>query len=180
MSRLLYALAVGLVGAGIVHIAILFLIPAYSERDAWSRLTEMADLYGVTPLEVPAGEKPLIRSADPFFKAIACRFDLADGIAHVGGTGEVPFWSVSVYDRNGQNVYSFNDHTQEGTTLDFAVMTPAQIVEVRKELPAALERSVFVEANIGEGIVVIRAFAPDDSYAAIVSTFLKSVSCGVV
>ena len=179
MPRFIYALLVGLVGAGIVHIAILLLLPSYSERDAWSRLSEMADVYGVTPLDVPAGEKPIIRSADPFFKAVACRFDLADGIAHIEADGDVPFWSASVYDRNGQNVYSFNDRTQTGPSLDFAVMTPAQIVEVRKELPAALDQAVFVEASLGEGIVVVRAFVPDESYSSIVATFLRTVSCGV-
>lgn len=179
MHRVLYAVLVGLVGAGIVHVVILLLLPSYSQRDAWSRLTEMADLYGVTPIDVPPGERPLLRSADPFFRSVACRFDLADGIAHIGADGEVPFWSASVYDRTGQNVYSFNDRTQTGPSLDFAVMTSAQIIEVRKELPQSLEQSVFVEANIGEGIVVVRAFVPDSTYVKPVEDFLKTVDCGV-
>ncbi|MBX3575872.1 MAG: DUF1254 domain-containing protein [Rhizobiaceae bacterium] len=179
MHRVLYAVLVGLVGAGIVHVVILLLLPTYSQRDAWSRLTEMADMYGVAPIDVMPGERPLLRTADPFFHSVACRFDLADGIAHVGADGKVPFWSVSVYDRTGQNVYSFNDRTQTGPSLDFAVMTSAQIVEVRKELPQSLEQSVFVEANIGEGIVVVRAFIPDSTYERPVEDFLKTVDCGV-
>ena len=54
MLRLLYALLVGIVGAGIVHIVVLLLVPSYSERDAWSRLSEMADLYGIAPLDAAA------------------------------------------------------------------------------------------------------------------------------
>jgi len=38
VARLLYAVVLGLVGAAIVHIAVLFLLPRLSERDAWSRL----------------------------------------------------------------------------------------------------------------------------------------------
>ena len=46
-----------------------------------------------------------------------------------------PFWSVSVYDRSGQNIYSFNDRTPPDGNLDFVVLTPAQMIELRKDLP---------------------------------------------
>ena len=49
MLKLLYALLVGLFGAGIVHIAILFLVPDFSERDVWSRLAMVSDYYRVVP-----------------------------------------------------------------------------------------------------------------------------------
>jgi uncharacterized membrane protein len=179
MLRAFYALILGLVGAGIVHISILLLLPSFSERDAWSRLTELADLYGVASVDTAQGERPILRSADPLFTAVACRFDLRDGIAHVQADTLVPFWSASVYDRNGQNVYSFNDRTSLGAPLDFAVMTPAQIVEVQKELPVALESAVFVEAPIDEGIMVVRAFIPDSSWTRIVRGFLRTVTCSV-
>ena len=37
--------------------------------------------------------------------------------------------------------------------LDFVIVTPTQMIDMRKELPADLESSVFVEADVGEGIV---------------------------
>src|SRR5690606_14462883 len=116
-----YALLLGLVGAGIVHIAILLLLPVLSERDSWSRLATAGDLYALVRLHGGPGSEPLVRSWDPLFDARACRFDLTEGIVHVFADGSVPFWSVSVYDRNGQNIYSFNDRTGSGGNLDFAV-----------------------------------------------------------
>ena len=167
-----------LVGAGIVHIAVLFLLPQFSDRDAWSRLAMAADLYrrrrGSTPT---AGEPPVVKSIDPLFYAAACRFDLGEGIVHVRAPGKVPFWSVSVYDRGGQNIYSFNDRTAEGGVLDFVVLTPAQMIEVRKQLPEEFERSIFVETSVDEGIVVIRSFVPDQSWRQTVTSFLRDVSC---
>ncbi|TGV75985.1 DUF1254 domain-containing protein, partial [Mesorhizobium sp. M00.F.Ca.ET.149.01.1.1] len=50
MRRLLHALILGLLGAGIVHIVVLFLVPEFSERDAWSRLAMASDLYKMTRL----------------------------------------------------------------------------------------------------------------------------------
>ncbi|MGE0501473.1 MAG: DUF1254 domain-containing protein [Rhizobiaceae bacterium] len=177
MIRFVYALLLGIVGAGIVHIAILLLLPVLSERDSWSRLAAAGDLYSVVRLNGGPEEPALLRSWDPLFDARGCRFDLSEGIVHVYADGDVPFWSVSVYDRNGQNIYSFNDRTGSGGNLDFAVVTPVQMIEIRKELPAAFQSSIFVEAAADQGIVVVRAFVPDSTWKGIVGRYLDGVSC---
>lgn len=177
MYRLLYAVAIGLFGAGIVHIVILLMVPDFSERDAWSRLAMVSGQYKMVRLDAETGEQPLVRSVDPLFYAAACRFDLSEGAVRIATPGTVPFWSTSIYDRNGQNIYSFNDHTPTGGNLDLVVLTTAQMIEFRKELPTNFERSIFVEAAIDEGIVVIRAFVPDESWKPAVSRFLDQASC---
>ncbi|CCV05148.1 conserved hypothetical protein [Mesorhizobium metallidurans STM 2683] len=176
MRKLLHAILLGLLGAGIVHIIVLLLVPEFSERDAWSRLAMASDLYKMTRLDAEAGGAPVVKSVDPLFYAAACRFDLADGMVRVKAPGNVPFWSVSVYNRSGHNVYSFNDRSTTGL-LDSVVLTPAQMIEVRKDLPEELQGAIFVEAPIDEGIFVIRAFVPDDSWKPTVSRFLDRGSC---
>ncbi len=176
MSRLIHAVFLGLLGAGIVHIIVLMLVPNYSQRDAWSALAERSNFYILTQLN-PPGVAPLINSLDPLFDAVACRFDLSDGPMRVHASGEVPYWSLSVYDRVGQNVYSVNDRASADGSLDFVVASPAQMVEMRNDLPAAFERSVFIEANVGEGIVVLRAFVPDESWRPTVTRYLQGAAC---
>jgi uncharacterized membrane protein len=177
MRRLLHAILLGLLGAGIVHIIVLLLVPEFSERDAWSRLAMASDLYRMTRLDAEAGGAPVVKSVDPLFYAAACRFDLADGMVRVKAPGNVPFWSVSVYDRGGHNIYSFNDHSATGRVLDTVVLTPAQMIEIRKDLPEELQGAIFVEAPIYEGMFVIRSFVPDDSWKPVVSRFLEQSSC---
>lgn len=172
-----YAVLVGLVGAGIVHIVILLRLPAFSERDAWSNLAARAPLYQVARISDRPGAPALLQSPDPFVDAVACRFDLTEGIAHLSGPGGVPFWSASVYDRNGQNIYSFTDRTATSGALDFVVATPIQMTEVRKALPQEFRASVFVEAPLEEGIVVIRSLVPDESYRPEVAAFLDGIAC---
>jgi uncharacterized membrane protein len=176
MARFLHAIFVGLVGAGIVHIAVLLLIPAYSQRDAWSTLSEQANFYAVTRLD-PANSAPLIGSLDPLLSAAACRFDLSDGPVRMHGAGEVPYWSVSVYDRSGQNVFSFNDTSTPERVLDFVVATPAQMIGLRNDLPPTFEDSVFIEADIGEGIAVVRVFTPDESWEPTITSYLRDLGC---
>ena len=176
MARLLHALLLGLIGAGIVHVAVILLLPRLTEKDAWSRLAEAGALY--VPIIADDADGPrLVEAPDPFLRIMACRFDLADGPLRVTAKGSVPFWSASVYDRAGDNIYNFSDRTAAGAELDFVVITPAQMIEMRKELPPELEQAIFVEADVGEGIVVVRAFEPDSSWKAILQRYMRSMSC---
>lgn len=177
MNRLVYAVLVGLVGAGIVHISILFLVPVLTVQDAWSRLASLTGYYAVSRISGTGEAAPIIKAVDPLFEAAACRFDLGDGIAHITGEGEVPFWSISVYDRSGQNLFSFNDRTATNTDLDVAVLSPLQMVEMRKDMPATFQNSIFVEARIEEGIIVVRSFVPDETWRAKVNRFLDEITC---
>ncbi len=178
MARLVYTLLVGLVGAAIVHIAILLLLPVLSERDAWSRLASVGNLFEVVPLARSGGPAGVML-ADPFIEARACRFDLEAGIAHVTAASGAPFWSVSLYDRRGYNVYSFNDRTVSGGVLDLAIVSPAQMIELRKDLPDSLAGAILVEMARPLGIVVVRAFRPDPAFAPIVGGFLDSIGCAI-
>lgn len=176
MRRFFHACLLGLIGAGIVHISILLLVPFYSQKDAWSALSEQANFYRVTRLD-PAGRQPLIDSLDPLFQAVACRFDLSDGVVRFSGAGTAPYWSISVYDRAGQNVFSLNDRSASSGQLDFVIATPVQMIELRNAIPVEFDASVFIEANIAEGIVVARAFTPDESRKDTVANFLQGLAC---
>jgi uncharacterized membrane protein len=177
MIRLGYALLLGAVGAGIIHIAILLMLPSFSERDAWSRLAEAGGLYTAVRVGDGTGSPAILISPDPFFKVVACRFDLAEGALHVRAPGGVPYWSVSVYNRQGENIYSLNDRSSADGALDMVIATPVQLIEVRKNLPPEFETAVFVEADITEGMVLVRGFVPDESWNSSISTYLDRASC---
>ena len=173
MARMLHVLLLGLVGAGLAHIAILLMIPVFSERDAWARVSALGPAYAMLPLGV---ETP-IPAADPMFDTAACRFDLADGVTRIRADGKVPYWSLSVFNRRNESVYSLNDRTSAGAALDVVVATPVQIIELRKDMPADYESAVFIEADIAEGMVVLRAFVPDDSWRPGVARWFAGASC---
>lgn len=176
MARFFQAVLLGLIGAGIVHIAILFLLPHYTQRDAWSRLADKSGLYAVTRTD-GAAARPISGFANPLFETAACRFDLSQGAVHVHAKGHVPFWSMSAYGRTGLNIYSLNDRTTTDRSLDFVIVSPEEMVSVRKELPPEFASSIFVEANIAKGIVVIRTLVPDPTWKPQVASFMNSLTC---
>lgn len=177
MLRLIYVLLIGIVGAGIVHITVLLLLPQFSERDAWSSLAEAADVYKAVRIDAGDGSPPIVKAVDPLFHAAACRFDLDEGPVRLSAPGAVPFWSVSIYNRAGQNLYSFNDRATEKGALDFVVLTSEQMIEVRKAVPENFQKSIFVQVPMGEGIVVVRSFVPDPTWEEATSEFLARISC---
>lgn len=177
MTRLVHALLLGVLGAGIVHVAILFLLPVYTERDAWTQLSRLGEPYEAMRLDETSGAAEVPTVGNPFFEAAICRFDLEEQPLHVHAEGRSAFWSMSVYDGTGQNVFSLNDGTATDGRLDFVVLTPAQMPVLRNALPAEFERSIFVETDTGEGIVLVRVFVPDESWRTQVVSYLDSMSC---
>ena len=77
----------------------------------------------------------------------------------------------------GDNVYSLNDRTATADGLDLVIATPGEMTSLRKSLPAEFRSSVFVEAPIDDGMVVVRSFVPDDSFRPGVSAFLGGLTC---
>lgn len=182
MARLFRAVLIGLIGAGIVHIAVLLLLPHMTGRGAWSRLAGISGLNEVIRVDARAGEQPLLdqpilASPDPGFMAAACRFDLRNGPLQVDSSVSVPFWSASVYDRNGINIFSLNDRSTTAHGLDFVVLSTDQLIEARRDMPDLAGRSIFAEVAARDGIVLVRAFVPDPSWTDTVARFFSEMTC---
>jgi len=177
MLRLFYAIVLGIVGAGIVHIVVLLLIPRYSEQDAWTLISEAGPAYAMAPLKGSAAGEAVLSDADPMCDVAVCRFDLSDGTVQISGEGRVPFWSLSVFDRRGSNIYSLNDRSATDGRLDIVIATPAQMLELRKAPPEQYAEAVIIEADTEEGIAVLRSFVPDATWGPIVARHLAEVAC---
>ena len=111
MRRLIYAGVVGLVLAGIVHITIVLLIPSYAAKDAWAKLAQRGSPWEFSLVSEPGRLNSDLPNVDPAFGIAACRFDLSQSALRVTADGDLPFWSVAIFDRKGRNIYSFNDRT---------------------------------------------------------------------
>lgn len=183
MRRLPYAVLLGILGAGIVHVAVLLLLPMLSRQDAWTRLSAVAEPFAVTRIDAGAANGPVIPALDPFFMVAACRFDLGQGPLVVNAQGQVPFWSASVVGADGTHLFSFNDQARQQAALAFMVLTPAQMAGREMVMPPqgadgpAETPTIFAEVGVDQGMVVVRAFVPDESFRADVSGFLESLSC---
>ena len=181
LLALVHTAALATLVAIIVHIVIVLLVPFFAPVDAWAKLSAVTAPWRFSEIARPAGDAvpraPTLPDLDPRFGVIACRFDLADGPASIVAEGEVPFWSLAVFDRRGENIYSLNDRTAIGGRLDMLIVNAAQRAQLRENPVEGLDRSVLVRTNIGEGFVLVRALAPDETWVPAVRAFLGAATC---
>ncbi|RFC64971.1 hypothetical protein DYI37_03635 [Fulvimarina endophytica] len=196
MARYVLAILIGLVGAGLVHIAIVFMIPNVSDNSAWSRLSGLGDYFEVVrigplrdasvvrpPLaeeELPAdgGLRRSFAFSDPAFLVASCRFALDGGPVEISANGTIDnFWSASIYDSQGDNLYSINDRAAIGGLVNLIVGTPQQIEDVRATTLLEDSSALPVVVDVRTGYMTIRVLIDEESKRPAADAFLKTVSC---
>ncbi len=163
--------------AGLTHLVSLLAIPAFAERDAWAKLSSAGQSWSFTRISSPQQTERPVTGLDPSLHVAACRFDLREGAVRVTADGKLPFWSVSIFDRRGRNVYSFNDRTAVDRQLFLVVVDPVQMAQLRTASTDSIEQAVLIEAPIEEGFVLIRALEHDPSWQGRLDAFFNSARC---
>lgn len=173
---LLFALG-GLLLGGMIHIAIVLLIPLYAVNDAWAHVEGLGRDGQFHLVSLPEAGSEAIASLDPRMVHAVCRFDLADGPIRITAAMPDEFWSVAIFDRRGRNIYSLNDRAAERSRLDLAILTPVQMAQIRQDPPESLDTAIVLELPIQNGFALLRAFVPDNSYLPGVTNALKQADC---
>lgn len=175
---LLTAIAAGLIGAALLHLVIILSLPQFSDKDAYTRVLAEGEAQQFHLLPERATGKRLAQD-NPFLAVSVCGFDAGDGpIRLTAANPGVPFWSLALYDAQSNEIFSINDRTASGGALDVVIATPAQMTQLRKNLPADATQSILVEAPRPQGYAVLRALKPQPSYGALASDFLGGATCG--
>lgn len=178
MKCLLFYVLGGLVAGAIIHIVVILLVPEYATRDAWTSLGRLGPdgaFHMLPPVEPGRSALP---DLDPRMAHAACRFTLADGPIRIRATMPDEFWSLAVFDRRGSNIYSLNDRTAERSDIDLVIATPLQMIALREDPIAALDRAIVVELPLTAGFLLIRAFIPDPTLAPATEGALQAAKCG--
>ena len=176
MRSFLYAIAIGLVGAALLHIVIILSLPSFTGRDAYTRVQAFGEANRFFPLASEGNTLAPIND-DPAMKTAVCAFSVENGPIRLFAAGDVPFWSLAVYDGASNEVFSMNDRTSVTGALDTLIATPIQLIGIRKALPPELEQSILVEMRGNEGYAVLRTFVPTTSHQQAAVGFLADAGC---
>ncbi|MEF2551770.1 hypothetical protein VQ042_10435 [Aurantimonas sp. A2-1-M11] len=190
IARLLYAIVVGLVGAALVHILVIFAMPHLAENNAWGRFARLGPLNETVRVEAlrsagpdtiagtPGSDRHDFAFVDPAFVNASCRFSLADGpVRMIASYGPTTFWSASIYDRNGDNLYSINDRSAVDGIFDLLVGTHDQIVDANAVVETGDDTTIPVEVDLTEGYMTIRVLVDEESKRPSVEDFVASLAC---
>ncbi len=164
--------------AGIVHISVILLVPALASQDAWSKLIKAGPMWQFVRVNSNALTRDSQLSAvDPLFQIAACRYSLESGSLSIRAYGDLPFWSVAVFDRYGEIIYSFNNRTAINRDINLLVVSPLQMLFLRQNPPESIEQAIIVETDIDQGFILIRVLQSDPSWVPAVDNFLGEASC---
>ncbi|KRB50150.1 hypothetical protein ASE04_16410 [Rhizobium sp. Root708] len=176
MLRVLFALLAGLFGAALLHLVIILSLPHFTGRDAATRVASEGDIdtfYLLGGTDDTAG----LSNDDPFVHTAVCSFDTEENPVRFTAKGNVPFWSIALYDEASNEIFSMNDRTSVGGAVDILIGSPIQLTELRKALPAELQKTILVESARSEGYAVLRTVAPQSSFDAAAKSFLSNAGC---
>ena len=148
----------------------------WTGKDAWTRVTALGAQYRFYSLAHEPNPTGLFND-NPNIRTAVCRFDISSMPVRVVASGDVAIWTVSVYDSSSNETYSMNDRSSIGADVNIALVTPAQMLQMRRSMPEALERAVLVELQRPEGYVALRAIAPMPSQEPAARAFLNGAVC---
>ncbi len=174
--RTLYFTLCTVVIAGLVHIAIVLLIPSYGTRDAYAQLSRDFPMLAFKAMPDDGSQSP-IADMDPFFAYGVCRFDITGEGVRIEAPRIDTFWSATIVNEDGTVVYSLNNRTAIETRLDLLLLSPVQILRLREVQPPEIENSIVVESDMKEGFVVLRVLRPDDSWRERAREHIEGVKC---
>ncbi len=98
MIRFIYTALLAIIGAIIVHICVLFLIPYWAQDNIWTALKKSGTSYQFVDF---TPNNPIQQSADPLFLLKVCRFNLENGPVHLKALKTRQFWSLAAYTHDG-------------------------------------------------------------------------------
>lgn len=173
MGRLLYALAVGVVGAGLVHVGITLMLPGAIAERAWTAVVQALPLEGPRRLVRPVGP---LAAENPFLLTAICRFDLARGPLSVTASGRVAGWSVAIFAPDGRALSGLNDRMSPAGVLDLRL--EREVMEPAGESAApTLDGPLRVPVPTVEGLLAVRVLVSDPSWGALAEDFLSRLAC---
>ena len=131
MIRLLFTIVAGVVLGLVVHLVSVLALPRIATQDAYSRLTPMTKLNGVTQLPLADPNTSPMPFMDPAFALAICRYDLSGGPIKLMVPVSQAYTSVSFYTRNEIAYYAINDRSAGKKVIELDLMTEPQ----HNELP---------------------------------------------
>jgi uncharacterized membrane protein len=177
MFKWILAVVTGLVGAALLHVVIILTMPNFTGRDGYTRVVNEGESNVFTPLSGKPDAAGLA-NGDPFLRLAVCSFSIAEKPVRFVAKGDVPFWSLAIYDYDNNEVFSMTDRTAIAAgALDVIVANAAQLNVMRKTTPEIVSRSILVEMPSQEGYAVLRTLVPFPSMEQSASDFLDSADC---
>lgn len=177
MIRLLFTIVAGIVLGLVVHLVSVLALPRIATQDAYSRLTPMTKLNGVTQLPLADPQTSPMPFMDPAFALAICRYDLANGPIKLTVPVSQAYTSVSFYTRNEIAYYAINDRSAGRKVIELDLMTEAQHNELPEDEEVTAADRLIIDSPSTTGLIVMKALAAEPGLMQQAQATLQAATC---
>ncbi|MBW7969938.1 DUF1254 domain-containing protein [Bradyrhizobium sp. BR 10289] len=178
MIRLAFTIVAGVVLGLVVHLVSVLALPRIATQDAYSRLTPMTRLNGVTQLPLADPQTSPMPFMDPAFALAICRYDLSDGPIKLTVPVSQAYTSVSFYTRNEIAYYAINDRSAGKKVIELDLMTEAQHNDLPEDEEVTAADRLIIDSPSTTGLIVMKALAAEPGLMPQAQASLQAASCG--
>ncbi|OPY97796.1 hypothetical protein A5906_36685 [Bradyrhizobium sacchari] len=178
MIRLVFTIVAGVVLGLVVHLVSVLALPRIATQDAYSRLTPMTKLNGVTQLPLADPQTSPMPFMDPAFALAICRYDLSGGPIKLTVPVSQAYTSVSFYTRNEIAYYAINDRSAGKKVIELDLMTEAQHEELPEDEEVTAADRLIIDSPSTTGLIVMKALAPEPGLMPQAQSSLQAATCG--
>jgi uncharacterized membrane protein len=179
MIRLLFTIVAGVLLGAVVHLVSVLALPKIATQDAYSRLTPMTKLNGVTQLPAAEPGNSVMPYLDPAFAVAICRYDLSTGPIKLTVPVSQAYTSVSFYTRNELAYYAINDRSAGKKVIELDLMTEAQHNELPEDEEITSADRLIIDSPSVTGLIVLKALAPEPGLVPQAQNSLAASRCEV-
>ncbi|QIO35164.1 DUF1254 domain-containing protein [Bradyrhizobium sp. 1(2017)] len=177
MIRLLFTIVAGIVLGLVVHLVSVLALPRIATQDAYSRLTPMTKLNGVTQLPLADPQTSPMPFMDPAFALAICRYDLTNGPIKLTVPVSQAYTSVSFYTHNEIAYYAINDRSAGRKVIELDLMTEAQHNELPEDEEVTAADRLIIDSPSTTGLIVMKALAAEPGLMQQAQATLQAATC---
>ncbi|HEY4203273.1 MAG TPA: hypothetical protein VGM83_22185 [Devosiaceae bacterium] len=178
MIRTLLWIAGGVLLGGIIHLVVILALPNFATNDVWSRVMAMDALDNPIVLPAVTAGAPNPLRLDPEMAYAVCRIDISKAPGTLSGQLPAGFWSLAIYNRAGNVVYSTTNRDGIGQTLDLGIFNAAQTRLLAEQRLDVAEGLLIVESPDDDIFILVRFAPPHPAMRARFAAALANLDCG--
>ena len=180
MKKILFWSVSILLLASAVHIITAVVMPRLEREKTLNALVSSMKSNQLT-LVTGKNRENFILSGVPSDLAIAlCPFDISS--APLAITAPLPgsYWSVSIFNLAGENIYTINDKQVGTNQFSALIMGEADQTIEAEDSSKRKGEGIVIRSQTDQGIVLLRTFVPDGAALRRVEEVLAQTSCSLV
>ncbi len=163
--------------ASAVHIVTAVVMPRLEREKTLESIVSSVSSNQLTLVNSEKRDTFILQGVPPDLAIAICPFDIS--AAPLSITAPLPgsYWSVSIFNLEGENIYTINDKQVGTDQFSALIMREAEQIIQAEDAPQRKGEGIVIRSQTDQGIVLLRTFVPDRAALPRVEDVLAQTHC---